>query len=105
MIREPEKARAALWPGLIALTAAAGYLIALLAVEKQAFIIALLAVGIIVVIAAAWAGLLNGVSRAFSDHEDALGGFATFQFRNVSGGSTISLSSGVENTWFSMVKL
>jgi ABC-type branched-chain amino acid transport system, permease component len=76
MTREPEKARAALWPGLIALTAAAGYLIALLAVEKQAFIIALLAVGIIVVIAAAWAGLLNGVSRAFSDHEDALGGFA-----------------------------
>src|SRR5664280_2062380 len=76
MTREPEKARAALWPGLIALTAAAGYLIALLAVEKQAFIIALLAVGIIVVIAAARAGLLNGVSRAFSDHEDALGGFA-----------------------------
>ena len=76
MTRESEKSRAALWPGLIALTAAAGYLIALLAVEKQAFIIALLAVGIIVVIAAAWAGLLNGVSRAFSAHENALGGFA-----------------------------
>ena len=85
MTRESEKSRAALWPGLIALTAAAGYLIALLAVEKQAFIIALLAVGIIVVIAAAWAGLLNGVSRAFSAHENALGGFAILALFAVGG--------------------
>ena len=78
MTREAEKSRAALWPGLIALAIAAGYLIALLAAEKQAFIIALLAVGIVAVIAAARVGLLDGVSRAFGDHEDALGGFAIF---------------------------
>jgi ABC-type branched-subunit amino acid transport system permease subunit len=76
MARDTKTSRAALWPGVIALAIAAAYLIALLAVEKQSFIISLLAVGIIVVIAAAWFGLLDGVSRAFSDHEDALGGFA-----------------------------
>ena len=52
MTGEGKTTRAALWPGLIALAAAVGYLIALLAVEKQSFIISLLAVGIIVVIAA-----------------------------------------------------
>ena len=41
-----EAAHAALWPGLIALASATGYLIALLAAEKQALIIALLAAGI-----------------------------------------------------------
>ena len=76
MAGEGKTTRAALWPGLIALTVAAGYLIALLAVEKQSYIISLLAIGIIVVIAAAWLRLLDSVSRAFSDHEDALGGFA-----------------------------
>ena len=76
MAGDTKTSRAALWPGVIALAIAAAYLIALLAVEKQSFIISLLAVGIIVVIAAAWFDLLDGVSRAFSDHEDALGGFA-----------------------------
>ena len=48
-----------LWPGLVALAAATGYLIALLAAERQAIIIALLAAGIAVVLAAAWFGLLD----------------------------------------------
>ena len=69
-------ARTALWPGLIALAVAALYLIALLAAEKQALIISLLAAGIIAVTAAAWFRLLYSVSRAFSDHENAMGGFA-----------------------------
>ena len=85
MAREAEKARAALWPGLIALAAATGYLIALLAVENQALIISLLAVGIVVVIAAAWFGLFDSVSRSFADHEDALGGFAILALFAVGG--------------------
>jgi hypothetical protein len=43
MAAPQQQARAALWPGLIALAAATVYLIALLAVEKQALIISLLA--------------------------------------------------------------
>jgi ABC-type branched-subunit amino acid transport system permease subunit len=76
MARQAEKTRAAWWPGLIALIVATGYLIALLAVERQAYIISLLAIGIVAVVAAAWFRLLDGVSRAFADHEDALGGCA-----------------------------
>jgi ABC-type branched-subunit amino acid transport system permease subunit len=71
-----EKTHAALWPGLIALAAATGYLIALLAAENQALIISLLTAGIAAVIAAAWLELLNHASRSFEDHEDVLGGFA-----------------------------
>ena len=71
-----EKTRAALWPGLVALALATFYLIALLAVEKQALIISLLACGILVVVAAAWLGLFDPVSRSFAEHEDALGGCA-----------------------------
>src|SRR5215510_13279667 len=48
----------------------------MLAVEKQAWIIALLVAGIAVVAAAAWFGLLDGVSACFVEHEDALGGCA-----------------------------
>src|SRR4051794_3081086 len=76
MAGEAEKTQAALWPGLIALAAATGYLIALLAAENQALIIALLAVGIAAVIAAAWLRLLSHAGRSFEDHEDVLGGFA-----------------------------
>lgn len=76
MAASNESTRAAVWPGLIALFAATAYLIALLAAEKQALIISLLFVGIAGVIAAAWFRLLDGVSRSFADHEDALGGFA-----------------------------
>ena len=71
-----EKARAPLWPGLAALAAATGYLIALLAAENQAFIISLLAAGIAAVLAAAWLRLLDRASRSFMDHEDALAGCA-----------------------------
>jgi ABC-type branched-subunit amino acid transport system permease subunit len=73
---EAEKTHAALWPGLIALAAATGYLIALLAAENQAFIISLLAAGIAAVVVAAWLRLLDYASRSFEDHEDVLGGFA-----------------------------
>jgi ABC-type branched-subunit amino acid transport system permease subunit len=71
-----EKAPAPLWPGLAALAAATGYLIALLAAENQAFIISLLAAGIAAVLAAAWLRLLDRASRSFMDHEDALAGCA-----------------------------
>jgi len=35
---------------------------------------------------------------------DALGGYAVVLFRNVSGGSTHSLSSGGANSWFAIEK-
>ena len=76
MAGEAEKSRVTLWPGLIALAAATGYFIALLATENQALIISLLGAGIAAVLAAAWFRLLDSVSRSFLDHEDALGGFA-----------------------------
>jgi ABC-type branched-subunit amino acid transport system permease subunit len=76
MAGEAEKSHAALWPGLIALAAATGYLIALLAAENQALIIALLAAGVAAVIAAAWSRLLSHAGRSFEDHEDVLGVFA-----------------------------
>jgi ABC-type branched-subunit amino acid transport system permease subunit len=69
-------APASVWPGVIALAIATAYLIALLAVEQQALIIALLVTGIVSVIAAAWLGLLVSVTGSFADHEDALGGCA-----------------------------
>jgi len=64
--------RAALWPGVAALAVATGYLIALLAVERPAVVIALLAAGIAVVVAAAWLGLFGRVSAAFAEHENRL---------------------------------
>jgi ABC-type branched-subunit amino acid transport system permease subunit len=70
------KAGVSAWPGITALALATAYLIALLAVEKQALIIALLVAGIAVAVAAAWFRLLDGVSASFADHEDALGGCA-----------------------------
>jgi ABC-type branched-subunit amino acid transport system permease subunit len=75
-VDQAENTRAPLWPGLIALASTTGYLIALLAVERQALIISLLALGIAAVVAAAWFHLLDGVSGSFADHEDALDGFA-----------------------------
>ena len=71
-----KNARASVWPAVIALAIATAYLIALLAAEQQALIIALLATGIASVIAAAWLGLLVSVTGSFADHEDALGGCA-----------------------------
>jgi ABC-type branched-subunit amino acid transport system permease subunit len=71
-----KKVPISIWPGVIALGFATFYLIAMLAVEKQALIIALLVAGIAVVAAAAWFGLLDGVSACFVEHEDALGACA-----------------------------
>ena len=61
------------WPPSRSPTA---YLIALLAVERPAVVIALLAAGIAVVVAAAWLGLFGRVSGAFAEHENRLALFA-----------------------------
>jgi ABC-type branched-subunit amino acid transport system permease subunit len=71
-----ERSQGALWPGLVALAVAAGYLIALLAVERPAVTIALLVAGIAAAVAGAWLGLFEGVGRSFAEHEDTLGLFA-----------------------------
>src|SRR4030081_2618523 len=76
MAGEAKKTHAALWPGVIALAAATGYLIASLPAKNRGLIFPLLAAGIAAVIAAAWLRLLNHASRSFEDHEDVLGGFA-----------------------------
>ncbi len=74
--RPPSESRAGLLPGLIALALGTGYVIALLAVEKQAIVLAVLAAGIAAVLAAHWLGVLDGAARSFAGHEDALGAFA-----------------------------
>ncbi len=71
-----DKSGAALWPGLAVVTVAAGYLIALLAAERQAVIIALIILGIVVVAAAARLKLFDAVNGSFARHEDTLGRFA-----------------------------
>jgi ABC-type branched-subunit amino acid transport system permease subunit len=71
-----EKSGTTIWPGLLALAAATAYLIALLAAEKQALIISLLAFGIVSILAAAWGGMFGSISRSFADYEDVLGLFA-----------------------------
>jgi ABC-type branched-subunit amino acid transport system permease subunit len=76
MARAGQTSRASLLPGIAALVLATGYLIALLAVEKQPLIIGLLAFGIAAVLAANWFGWLDPVSRSFADREDRLGCFA-----------------------------
>jgi ABC-type branched-subunit amino acid transport system permease subunit len=72
MSSDPNK-RISLLPGLAAIVLATAYLIALLAAEKQNFIIGLLAAGIAVVLAAQWFGWLAPVTRSFNEREDALG--------------------------------
>jgi ABC-type branched-subunit amino acid transport system permease subunit len=71
-----QKAKGPLLPGVAAMALATAYLIALLAVEKQALIIGLLAVAIAAVLAANWLGWLAPVSRSFTDREEALGALA-----------------------------
>src|SRR5262245_63878855 len=66
------KGRSTMWPGVVALAIATGYLIALRGAEKQNLIIILLAAGIVAVLAAAWPGLLETVSASFVEHENAL---------------------------------
>jgi len=68
--------RASLLPGIAALAIVTAYLIALLAAEKQPFIIGLLAVGIAAVLIANWLGWLGPVARSFAEREDALAGWA-----------------------------
>ena len=71
-----EKPEAPLWPVLCALAAATVYLAALLATERQAIILVLLAAGVAAIAGAAWLGLLERVARSYAAHEDALGGAA-----------------------------
>jgi ABC-type branched-subunit amino acid transport system permease subunit len=71
-----EKPGVTIWPSLLALAAVTLYLIVLLAVERQAFIIVLLIVGIAAVAVAAWLRMLDSVNRSFAAHEDVFGGFA-----------------------------
>jgi ABC-type branched-subunit amino acid transport system permease subunit len=68
--------RSPLLPGIVALTTITAYLIVLLAAERQAIIIALLATGMIAVLAARWLGLLEPVARSFAEREDAVGAVA-----------------------------
>ncbi|MBX6327776.1 MAG: branched-chain amino acid ABC transporter permease [Pseudolabrys sp.] len=75
MVAADEK-RADLRPALAALGAADAYLIALLAVESTAAVLALLIAGVAAVIVAARFGLVGRVARAFAAHEDTLGLFA-----------------------------
>jgi ABC-type branched-subunit amino acid transport system permease subunit len=70
------ESRSPLLPGLAALMVITAYLIALLAVERQSVIIALLGLAIVAVLAARWLGLLDAVARSFVEREDALGGLA-----------------------------
>jgi ABC-type branched-subunit amino acid transport system permease subunit len=72
MASDPNR-RVSLLPGLAAIVLATAYLIALLAAEKQTFIIALLTAGIVVVLAAQWFGWLAPVTKSFNEREDALG--------------------------------
>ena len=74
---EGDRSAQASWlPGAAALALGTVYVIALLAVEKQSFIIGLLALAIAAALGANWLGLLAPVSRSFADREDALGALA-----------------------------
>jgi ABC-type branched-subunit amino acid transport system permease subunit len=68
-----QKALAPFLPSAAALGLITIYLIALLDVERQALIIALLGLAIASVLAAQWLGLLITVNRSFAEHEDAFG--------------------------------
>jgi ABC-type branched-subunit amino acid transport system permease subunit len=76
MIARPPSTDTGLLPGLIALALGTAYVIVLLAVEKQAIVLAVLAAGIVAVLAAHWLRLLEAAARSFAGHEDALGAFA-----------------------------
>jgi ABC-type branched-subunit amino acid transport system permease subunit len=71
-----QKPRASLLPGAAALALATVYVIALLAAEKQALVIGLLAFAIVAVLGADRMGLLAPVGRSFAEREDALGALA-----------------------------
>lgn len=68
--------RSPLLPGFAALALVTVYVIVLLAAERQAVIIALLALAIVAVLLAKRLGLLERVGRSFAEREDALAGVA-----------------------------
>jgi len=76
MAEARQHAKGSLLPGVAALALATAYLIALLAVEKQALIIGLLVAAIVAIVAANWLGWLAPVSRSFADQEQTLGAMA-----------------------------
>src|SRR5690606_30034564 len=67
-----------LWPSLVALSVATGYLIALLAVEEQSLIIGLLSLAVVVVLGANYLGVFDGVNRSFTDNENTFSLFTVF---------------------------
>ena len=68
--------RSPLLPAVAALALVTVYVIVLLAAERQAVIIALLALAIVAVLLAKRLGLLERVGRSFAEREDALTGVA-----------------------------
>ncbi len=64
--------QSSLLPGVLSLALMTAYLIALLSAEKQMLIIGLLAVAVVVMIGAHYAGWLAQVADSFQDHENAL---------------------------------
>src|SRR5436853_7496340 len=76
MAEAGQHAKGSLLPGVAAMALATASLIALLAVEKQALIIGLLALAVAAVLAANWLGWLAPVSRSLADREEALGAMA-----------------------------
>lgn len=68
-----KSSRAPLWPAAAALAGLTVYVVALLAVERQAYVIGLLAAGIVAVLAAYGLRLTEPVARSFADREDAFG--------------------------------
>jgi hypothetical protein len=50
-------------------------------------------------------GALATINVSGTKRFDAVGGYAKVVFTNVAVASTVTLSSGIENTWFSMEKL
>src|SRR6266699_3415713 len=83
-MREPQP-RSPLLPGLFALALVTVYVIVLLAAERQAVIIALLALAILAVLAAKRLGLLEDVGRSFAEREDMLGALAILAALAVAG--------------------
>jgi ABC-type branched-subunit amino acid transport system permease subunit len=63
-------------PGAVAVALATAFVIVLLRVENQTAIIALLAFGIVAVVAANWLGFLAPVASSFGAREDVLGPLA-----------------------------
>lgn len=66
------KAQSSLLPGILSLALTTVYLIALLSAEQQMLIIGLLAVAVVLVVVAHYAGWLTRVGDSFQDHENAL---------------------------------